>query len=409
MSFPKMPTKVVKSLPYTAVAAAFFALGAWGMYYYQTKYAPPAPIEIKGITNIEEGRPEAVDFRIFWETWAKIQQKYVGRKSLDPKDLVYGAAKGLVDSLGDPYSNFLTPEESEKFGTTISGRFEGIGIEIGQKKGILTIIAPLEGTPAKKAGLKAGDQILKIDAKPTLEMTVEDAVNLIRGPKGTSVTLTILRSGFEEPRDFQIVRALINIPSVAWEAIAGDIAHLKIYNFNQNSFWEFREAAIAVLNSGREEVIVDLRNNPGGFLESAIDIAGWFLPKGTVVVKEDEGDGPFVCRTCKANGNHAFKNKKIVILVNAGSASASEILAGALRDNLKIKLIGEKTFGKGSVQELEDLKGGAAVKITVAKWLTPNGVDITEKGLEPDIEVKNPPDNGKDLQLEKAIEVVRSL
>jgi carboxyl-terminal processing protease len=401
--------KIKKYLPYVAVAAVFFALGVGGMYYYQTEYLPPKKIEVVGVTNLEEGKPAGVDFGIFWQTWDAIQKSYVGRKSLNIQEMVYGAAKGLVNSLEDPYSGFMTPPETEKFEETISGKFEGIGIEIGLRKGILTVVAPLEGTPAKAAGLKSGDQILKIGDKTTIDMTLEEAVSLIRGPKGTTVTLTISRKGFDEPKEFTITRNIIDIPSVNWIKIDDDIAHLKIYNFNERSFWEFRQAAINILNSGRRRIIIDVRDNAGGFLESSIDIAGWFLPRNAVVVQEDEGEGPFVCENCRAKGNARFRDYKIVILVNGGSASASEILAGALRDNAGLKLIGETTFGKGSVQELQELAGGSTLKITIAKWLTPAGVDISEKGLAPDIEVKNPNEDGEDLQLQKAIEVVRSL
>lgn len=409
MPLPLVSKKVIRTLPYVALAVIFFALGAAGMYYYELHYAPQPEPKIVGILNAEEGKPASVDFKIFWETWAFLQEKYVGRKNLDFQEMIYGATKGLVNSLGDPYSTFFTPDEAKKFETSISGRFEGIGIEIGFRKAVLTVVAPLEGTPAKAAGLKAKDQILAIDGKSTAGMTLDEAVNLIRGPRGTKVTLTILRDAFEEPKEFTITREVINVPSVQWEATNEDIAHLKVFNFNQRSFWEFRQAVIEILNSGRKGIILDLRDNPGGFLDSAVDAAGWFLPKDSVVVKEDAGEGPYVCDACRANGNAALKDHKIVILVNSGTASAAEILAGALRDTLGIKLVGEKTFGKGSVQEVEELRGRASVKVTVAKWLTPSGVDITEKGLEPDIVVENPKGNEKDLQLEKAIEVVRQL
>lgn len=398
-----------KFLIFAGVAIIFLSLGASGMYYYDRNYTEPREIKVVGVTNLEEGKPETVDFNIFWQTWDLIQKKYVGRSELNLQAMVWGAAKGLIESLDDPHSSFLTPKESENFQTSLSGKFEGIGIEIAVRKDILTVVAPLEGTPAKAAGLKAGDQIVKIDDKPTLDMSLEEAVSFIRGPKGTTVKLAILRKGFDEPKVFSITRDTINIPSVNLSFIGDDIAHFKIYNFNERSFWEFRQAAIQVANSGRERIIVDVRDNPGGFLESAIYAAGWFLPRDTVVVKEDKGEGPFVCDECRSGGPALLQNRKIVILVNNGSASASEILAGALRDNLGAKLIGEQTFGKGSVQELENLPAGVIVKITVAKWLTPNGTDINEKGLAPDIEVENPAEGEKDLQLEKAIEIVRSL
>lgn len=393
---------------FVAGSALIFALGSFSTYYYLKEYAPPPP-PISGITNLEEGKPAGVDFSIFWDTWRVVQQQYVGRKNLNFQEMIWGSARGLVQSLDDPYSNFLVPEDVKEFNISIMGRFEGIGIEIGIRKGILTVIAPLEGTPAKAAGLKSGDQILKIDDTVTNALTLDGAVKMIRGPKGTKVRLSILREGWAEPKDFNITRGIIDIKSVSWEPIDQDIAHLKINNFNEKVFLEFRTQAGEIISSGRNRIILDLRDNPGGFFNAAVHVAGWFLKKGDVVVKEDEGDGPFVCKTCRAEGNEALGNHKVVILINNGSASASEIVAGALKDNKGIKLIGEKTFGKGSVQEIKDLRGGAAIKITVAKWLTPSGIDITEKGLEPDIEVKNPPTNEKDLQLERAKEIVRSL
>lgn len=393
---------------YFLVAGLLFGLGSYSTYYYLQKYTPP-PAPISGVTNLEEGKSAEVDFSVFWDTWRVIQEEFVGRKNLNYQNLVWGAAKGLVQSLNDPYSSFFPPSDLKEFNVAITGKFEGIGIEIGIRKSVLTVIAPLEGTPAKIAGLKSGDQILKIDDALTSNFTLDEAVKRIRGPKDTTVTLSILRQGWSEPRAFPITRGVIDIIAVSWEPIDKDIAHLKLHSFNEKSFSEFRTKAQEIIASGRQNIILDLRNNPGGFLDASIYIAGWFLKKDEVVVKQNEGDGPFVCRSCRANGDEALLNHKIVILVNSGSASASEILAGALRDNRKIKLIGEKTFGKGSVQELKNLRGGTAIKVTVSKWLTPGEVDITEKGLEPDIEVKNPPENEKDLQLDKAKEIVRSL
>lgn len=404
----KICRSLAKPLAYAVAAAVIFSLGGLATYYYLKNYAP-APPPISGVTNLEEGKPQGVDFSVFWDTWRAIQNQYVGRKNLDWQKMVWGAAEGLVRSLDDPYSSFLSPNEYKEFNISLSGKFEGIGIEIGSRKGVLTVIAPLEGTPAKEAGIKAGDQIMKIDGTLTGGLTLDEAVKMIRGPKGTKVKLSIMRQGWSEPKDFEITRGIIDIKSVTWEPIDQDIALINIHNFNEKSFDEFRSVASEVTASGRDKIILDLRDDPGGYFESAVYIAGWFLKKGDVVAKESEGDEPFVCRGCRADGNEAFLKHKVVILANGGSASASEILAGALRDNRGIKIVGEKTFGKGSIQEIKDIRGGAAVKITVAKWLTPSGTNITEKGLTPDFEVKNPTDNGADLQLEKAKEIVRSL
>ena len=355
--------------------------------------------------------PEDLDFSLFWEAWHKVQEKYIDPEKIDIQKLIYGAISGMVESIGDPYTAFFNPEETKKFLEDVSGRFEGVGMEIGIRDGKLKVIAPLEGTPAQKAGLRAGDEIVKIDNTQTVDITVEEAVSLIRGAKGTEVTLTILREGWDEPKEITVKRAVIEIPSSKWELLQDDIAYIKLYQFSENLDSDFRKIASEVLTSPAKKIILDLRNNPGGYLERAQDIAGWFLEKGQIVVIEDFGAGKE--RTdYKANGNAQLRDYPIVILINQGTASGSEIMAAALRDNRGIKLIGEKSFGKGSVQELEKLREGASLKITVAKWLTPSGEFITDKGLEPDIKVEMTDqdyEEGRDPQLDKAIEIIKNL
>lgn len=356
-------------------------------------------------------QPEEIDFSLFWEAYHKLQEKFVDKEKFDTQKIIYGAISGMVKSLEDPYTIFLSPEETKRFEEDVKGVFEGVGMEIGIRKGQLQVIAPLEGTPAQKAGLRASDKIIKIDEKSTIDMSLEEAVNLIRGPKGTQVTLTILREGWEKPKDFKITRAVIEIPSLNWEIKDKDIAYLKLYQFSEKAGSDFRKAATEILNSPAKKIILDLRNNPGGYLEIAQDISGWFLKEGEMVVIEDFG-GKREQKIYKAEGPGRFLDYPMVILINEGSASASEILAGALRDNRGIILIGEKTFGKGSVQELEKLKGGSSLKITVARWLTPKGELITDKGLEPDIKVEmNDEDynEGRDPQLDKALEVIKEM
>jgi carboxyl-terminal processing protease len=355
--------------------------------------------------------PEEIDFSLFWEAWKKIEEKFVDKENLSTQEMIYGAISGMVGSLGDPYTTFLNPEDTKTFIEDVKGTFEGVGMEIGIRKGQLQVIAPLEGTPAQKAGLRAGDKILKVDDRSTADMAIDEAVNLIRGAKGTEVILTIYREEWEESKEIKIIREVIEIPSLKWELKEDNIVYLKLYQFSEKAALDFQIAAIEILNSPAEKIILDLRNNPGGYLEVAQDIAGWFLERGEIVAIEDFGEGREE-KQYRAQGNARFLPYPIVILINQGSASGSEILAGALRDNRGVKLIGETSFGKGSVQELEKLREGSSLKITVAKWLTPKGELITDKGLEPDIKVEITDEDyeaEKDPQLDRAIEIIKNL
>ena len=366
----------------------------------------------KGQVTCQVCAPEDLDFSLFWETWRVIEQKFVDKASINVQDMVYGAISGMVNSLGDPYTVFMEPDDTKRFIEDVKGSFEGVGMEVGIRNNQLTVIAPLEGTPAQKAGLRAGDVIVKVDGELTSDMTVDEAVNRIRGARGTEVVLTIFRKDWEEEREVKIVRGVIEVPSLKWELLADDnIAYLHLYHFTEKAAYDFRKAAIEILESPANKVILDLRNNPGGYLEVAQDIAGWFLKSGEVVVIEDFGEGKEQ-KLYKAEGNGLLGSYSLVVIINEGSASGSEILAGALRDNLGVKLIGESSFGKGSVQELEKLKGGSSLKITIAKWLTPKGELITDKGLEPDVKVEITEEDvaaEKDPQLDKAIEIIKEL
>jgi len=316
-----------------------------------------------------------------------------------------------VDSLKDPYTVFLKPADSKRFVEEVKGTFEGVGMEIDVRDGELQVVSPLEGTPAKEAGLRAGDKIVSVDGKSTAGITVDEAVSLIRGPKGTAVVLTVYREEWGENRNITIIRAEIDIPSLKLELRDDKIAYLKLYHFSEIASFDFRDAAIEILNSDADRIILDLRNNPGGYLEVAQDIAGWFLEKGQVVVNEDFGQGEEQIQYL-AQGNARLLSYPVVVLINKGSASGSEILAGALRDNCGIKLIGETSFGKGSVQELAELRGGSSLKVTIAKWLTPKGDSIADKGLEPDIMVEMTDedyDSGLVPQLDKAVEIIKEL
>jgi len=375
------------------------------------KNSRPSIEKVSGVFNKETGKPDSIDFSLFWDSWTQIEEKFVNRSALDYQKMVYGAIDGMVKSLGDPYTAFFPPVESKKFSEDIKGSFDGIGAEIGMRKDILIVISPLEGSPAKKAGLLAGDQILKIDDKATADLNVDEAVNLIRGSKGTQVTLAILREGWSDTKDYKITRDVINVPILKYEIkdIGGKkIAYIQLYEFTENAANEFTKKVNEILNSNAQGIVLDLRGNPGGYLEVAVDIASWFVDGGKLVVSEDFGNG-------NKNEHTSYGYKKLatyptVVLIDQGSASASEILAGALRDDNGIKLVGEKSFGKGSVQELENLRGGTSLKVTVAKWLTPSGHSIMEQGLEPDIQVgrtQEDVDAGRDPQLDKALEMLK--
>lgn len=380
----------------------------YGGFYYG-KSQVPSICSIEGISNKTLGQPSDVDFSLFWDTWKIVQEKYAERANLDKKNMVFGAIEGMVKSLKDPYTVFMKPEQSKQFQDDVSGSFSGIGAEIGIRRDVLTVISPLEDSPAQRAGIRAGDKILKIGDTVTSDLTVNEAVSLIRGPKGTTVKLTISRASSDEVEEITITRDDIKIPTISLEfKNDGKIAYIELYNFGETAPSEFRNKIMEVLKSSADRIILDLRNNPGGYLEVAQDLTGWFVDSGSIVAIEDFGNG-IEPHEYRASGNSVLKNMPLVVLINEGSASASEIMAGALRDLRGVKLIGGKSYGKGSVQELINLRDGTSVKVTIAKWLTPSGKSIMNEGLEPDISVeitKEDFENIRDPQLEKAIEEV---
>ena len=393
-----------------AVAGAF----CFGFLYGSIEKLPRP---VQGIINQEFGKPKEFDFGLFWQVWDNLHNKYVDKNKLSDENLLNGAISGMVKGAGDPYTVFFPPQESKTFQQDVNGSFGGIGAEIGKRNNFLVIIAPLENTPAKKAGLMAGDKILKINGEITDDISVDQAVSKIRGEVGTNVVLNILRvADPTKAKDITIERAIIKIPITKLEALKDNqIAHLSFYSFTSTAPFEFQQAAAKILSTtSYKGVILDLRNNPGGYLEVAVDIAGWFLNTGDLVAIEDFGNNNDQNKTTefRASGLGALKNYPLVILVNQGTASAAEILAGALRDNRGVKFIGEKTFGKGSVQELVNLKNNSSLKVTVAKWLTPKKYSISESGLEPDYKVTITEDdikNDKDPQLDKAVEVLEKM
>ncbi len=386
------------------LVAVFFFLGIFVGFNNR-----PEIEKVTGLSNKEIQIVTEADFSPFWKVWNTINEKYPKTDKITDQERVYGAISGLVGSLNDPYSVFFSPDEAKSFEDEIAGNFSGIGMEVGIKDKVLTVIAPLKDTPAYRANIKPGDKILKIDKTVTSGLSIEQAIKLIRGEKGTTVTLTIFREGNKDPLEIKIERDIINIPTLDTELRKDGIFVIKLYSFSANSANLFRNAMKEFAQSGTDKLLLDLRGNPGGYLDSAVDMASWFLPAGLTVVTEDYGNDkePEVFRS---RGYNIFNDKlKFVILIDSGSASASEILAGAMQDHGRAKLVGEKSFGKGSVQEAIKVPPDTLLKITVAKWLTPNGNLIAEVGLTPDYEVeitKKDSEDKKDLQLGKAVELL---
>jgi len=358
------------------------------------------------LSNAKDTHP---DLGTFWKTWDILHERFVDSEELDSTALVYGAIKGMLSATDDPYTTFFDPEENKAFNEDISGSFEGIGAEIGIKNKILTIVAPLDDAPAEQAGLRAGDKVFEIDDQNTAEMTIDEAKNKMRGKKGTEVKLTIFRDGDKETRDIVIRRDVINVKSVklSWKDDA--IALVRINQFGEGTVHEFEEAVKEVRSRNARGILLDLRDNPGGLLDGAVDIASRMIPKKSPVVLEEDGEGRR--ETLSTRGGDVLSGTETVVLINEGSASASEILAAALRENRgNVTLIGKKSFGKGSVQELVSISNETALKVTVARWLTPKGKQINKEGIAPDIEVEftnEDYDAGRDPQLDRALEVVR--
>ncbi len=368
-------------------------------------------VDLGSLQVLNATTTESVDLEPFWKAWAILDERFSPPSSTTPKvenqDKIWGAIEGLASSYGDPYTVFFPPVESKVFEEEISGSFGGVGMEIGLADGVLTVIAPLKGTPASEAGVLAGDKIIAIDDKPALKLNTDEAIKLIRGEIGSKVSITFVRKGVDEPIVKNITRKAIEIPTVKTRILPEGVFVIELYNFSATSPNLFRASLREFIESGADKLVIDLRNNPGGYLEAALDMASWFLPTGKVVVTEDFGDET-EDREYRSKGYDIFTDQlKLAILINEGSASASEILAGALREYDKATLIGENTFGKGSVQELVSLTSDTSLKITVAHWFTPLGNSISDGGLAPDIEVKLTEENtkdGADPQLNAAVE-----
>ncbi|KUK49527.1 MAG: Carboxyl-terminal protease, partial [Parcubacteria bacterium 33_209] len=348
---------------------------------------------------------ENIDLSILKKTLDQIYLNYIDPSQIDLEKMTYGATAGMVNALGDPYTEFFDPEGAESLQESISGKFEGIGLQIGIREKQLTAIAPIKGTPADRSGIRPGDKIIFVDEKPTSNLSINEAVDIIRGPKGTKVVLTILRDG--KNFDVEIIRDVINVPTVELEMLENDIALLGLYHFSNSTNQEFRKAVFEIINSNAKGIILDLRSNPGGLVNQAIDVSGWLLNRNDLVMIEKGKDG--IEKEFRANGSGDLISYPTIVLINEGTASASEILAGALKDNRDMVIIGEKSFGKGTVQKLINIYNNSMLKVTIAEWLTPNRNIINNNGITPDIEVEltlEDYEQQKDPQLEKAIEEI---
>lgn len=402
----KISKKNWRTIIYIFISLILLVLVFGGGVYLGYRNIPEIN-KIISVSNRETPVGVDADFSAFWKAWNVLEDKSIYNNKVTDQYKVWGAIQGLASSMKDPYTVFFNPEDNKMFNDEIKGSFSGIGAEIGMKDSILTIIAPLKNTPAWNAGLKAGDKIIKINGKSTNDTTVDEAIDLIRGEVGTKVHMTIIREGESKALEFDITRQTIDTPIIETKLRDDKIFVITFYSFSENSASLFKDAIKEFYDSGSDKLILDMRGNPGGYLDSAVDIGSWFIDKGKVIVQEDFGDKK-KGDSYRSHGPRLFNdNLKFVVLVDGGSASAAEILAGALKEYNLATIIGEKTFGKGSVQELVKITNDTSLKVTVAKWLTPNGLSISEKGLEPNIVVPMTSDdikNKKDPQMDKAVE-----
>jgi carboxyl-terminal processing protease len=402
-------SKILRFFPTLIILGCVLAVGIFIGQNYNL------PVDLSTNFKDVDSRPrlinkesdKEVDFSLFWQVWGELESMHIDKKEIDSEKMLYGAISGMVDSLGDPYTSFFDPQENKEFKDQLSGVYEGVGIQLGYKDKQLVVMAPLSGTPAESVGVKAGDLILKIGDKETTGVTLPEAVSLIRGPAGSSIRLTLLRKGADKPYEAEIVRDKIKVKSVELVEKEGKIAHVRLSRFGDGTNQEWDETVEKVLSEGYKGVVLDLRNNPGGYLESAIYISSEFLNEGVVVRKELSGGRK---EEVKVDREGRLINIPLIVLINQGSASASEIVAGALQDYNRATVVGEKSFGKGTVQATRQYENGAGLHITVEKWLTPNGSWVNETGITPQLEVLLSEEDfkaGGDPQLDKALELLK--
>jgi carboxyl-terminal processing protease len=372
----------------------------------------PKNIVVVGASNImvpSSSTASTADFAVFWQAWQEINDNYLRNPSTTAQAKMYGAITGMVGAVGDPYTEFFSPADSQQFQQDITGNFGGIGAELGTNTaGNIVVIAPLPDTPAAKAGLKPEDIIVAVNGSSTESMNVDGVVNIVRGAIGSTVKLTIMRTGWTKTQDFTMTRENIQVPTVKFE-MKGDVAHITLTEFTQDADGLFYQALQKAVDANAKGIVLDLRDDPGGYLEVAVDLSGYFLKPDSPVVKEVGRAVPE--QDFKAGGNGALDTMPMAILINGGSASAAEILSGALHDDRAIPLVGEKSFGKGTVQQLFNLSDGSSLKITVAHWVLPSGRILDHDGLVPDYPViLSDADikSGNDAQLTKALAVVQA-
>jgi carboxyl-terminal processing protease len=401
----KIIKQIVDFLPKIIFVGLVFVLGIW---VGQNVVLPFGPQRTPTINILNKNAPNQmqVDFKPFWDVWGTLTNDYLDRSKIDPQKLLYGAISGMVSSVGDPYTVFLDPTQNKEFDVVMSGTYDGIGVELDSRDGKLVVIAPISGTPAAKAGVEAGDVILKIDGADASAMSIQDAIQKMRGKAGTKVTLGISRG--TQNLEFTITRANIVIKSVNFKDLGGGIGEISISSFGDNTLDEWNSEVSEFLSSSDRKLVLDLRNNPGGRLDYGLEIAGDFVSSGKTLMLEEDSSGNKTPYTAPKDGR--LKDIDVVVLINKGSASASEIVSGALRDSRGVKLVGETSFGKGTVQRVDTLPDGSGLHITFAKWLTPSGFWVHGVGLKPDVEVKMTDADtaaGRDPQLDKAKELLK--
>lgn len=400
----KYKNKILYTIYTVCIIIGIFSFGVYIGFSQR-----PAIDKITNIKNTISSNTTQTDFDPYWKAWNILKEKSI-KKDIKDQDRLWGSIQGLASSYNDPYTVFFPPEENKLFNDTIHGSFSGIGAEVGMKDKFITIVSPLKDSPSYKAGMKSGDIITKIDGADTKNMSVDRAISLIRGEKGTTVHLVVYRKGEKNTQNFDIVRDKVEIPTIDTELRSDGIFVIKFYSFSENSGNLFDQALQKFIDSKSDKLILDLRGNPGGYLDVAVSIASHFVDEGKIVAIEDFGDAKKQ-EMYRSSGPRLFTDKlKFVVLVDGGSASASEILAGALKEHKIATIVGDTTFGKGSVQELVKLTDETSLKITIAKWLTPNGLSISDHGLEPDVKVKlteKDLENKTDPQLAKAIEILK--
>ncbi|MDD5056005.1 MAG: S41 family peptidase [Candidatus Peribacteraceae bacterium] len=359
-----------------------------------------------GSGKVIDGDPEqTVDISLLWSVWRLLQKHYLMPDALTADTLVFGAVGGLVDAVGDPYTVFMTPKDTKSFQDSLSGTLEGIGAQLDLVEGEVTVVAPLKGSPAERAGLEPKDIITDVNGTNVSGMELDEVVKMIRGPKGTTVTLLFIRPPSQEKTEVTLTRENIHVPSVESKTIgtgADTIAVVTLNQFGDSSMQELRSALDAVAAQEVKGLVLDLRYNGGGYLEGAVDLVSFFVKSGTVVTVDRRADASEVH---KVHGDPLLPDIPLAVLINQGSASASEIVAGALQDTKRATIIGQQSFGKGTVQEVLDLPGGSMLRVTVARWLTPAGHDLGKKGVTPDIVIDRTPEQfrqDQDPQLDAA-------